>query len=271
MQAAARLVRLPPGWAGPRSRPAPEVLAVVALIALAWLVLLLELVPMSKAGGAMSPAGMSGAMDMSMGGGMSVMGGGGPIKEVSGGMPMWSLMALAMMLPAALPATAHVARNSLPQRRGQAVFEFLVAYLLPWLGIGALFLLALALLPDARAAVLLAAALGVATAWELSPGKRWALNRCHRTSPLPPSGWRASLGASRFGLLHGGACVASCWPLMLVMAAAPTARLAWCAGLGCVGLVEKLSFRPRRSAHRVGLLLGVGCVTAALAVPLIGA
>ena len=115
--------------------------------------------------------------------------------------------------------------------------------------------------------ILLAAVLGLAAAWELSPAKRWAINRCHRTSPLPPSGWRASLGTARFGFLHGGACVASCWPLMLVMAAAPSARLAWSAGLAGLGVAEKLALKPRRATRRVGLALVLGTVVAVLAIP----
>ncbi len=269
---AARLARLP-SWLGLRPRPPAAVLAVAALISLAWSVLLLGLVSMPMASGA-TPAMAAGPLwicgvpggAMSMGGG--AMGGSGgaasPLQMAAEGMPMWSLMALAMMLPAALPATSHVALNSLQRRRGRAVSEFLVAYLLPWLAFGGLALLLLALLPG-QATVMLAAALAIATLWELSPAKRWALNRCHRTSPLPPSGWRASLGATRFGVLHGGACVVSCWPLMLVMAAAPSARLAWCAGLGGVSLAEKLAQRPRRSARRVGMALGLGFVAAALA------
>lgn len=268
MDAAARLARLP-GWLGMRPRPATPVLVVLGLIAAAWIGLALELVPMAMASGATPRASTGPPWICGLPGGMNMTGGfigtNGPVAEALAGMPMWSLMVLAMMLPAALPAASHVALNSLRRRRGRAVSEFLLAYLLPWLGFGALALLALALLPVDRAAVLLAAALAAATLWELSPGKRWALNRCHRTSPLPPYGWRASLGTARFGFLHGGACVASCWPLMLVMAVAPSARLAWCACLGSVGLTEKLAQRPRRSARRVGLLLGLGFVAAALA------
>jgi predicted metal-binding membrane protein len=208
-----------------------------------------------------------------LGDGMSMAGaagGGGAISAALAGMPMWSLMALAMMLPAALPATSHVAVNSLRRRRGRAVTEFLVGYLALWLGFGAAVLLGLALLPVDRAVVLLAAALAVATAWELSPAKLWALNRCHKASPLPPSGWRAGVGATRFGVLHGSACVASCWPLMLVMAVAPSARLAWCAALGGIGLAEKLTLNPRRRARRLGLLLAAATALAALAVVLGG-
>lgn len=268
-----RLAALP--WRlGLRGRPPAAVGAVIGLAALAWAVLALDLVPMAMAGGGGAAAAVPGApwicglpgMHMPGGAGSGAPGGGA--SAALAGMPMWSLMALATMLPVALPATSHVATNSMRRRRGRAVVEFLIAYLALWLGFGALALAALTLLPLGRAAVLMAAALGLAAAWELSPAKRWAINRCHRTSPLPPSGWRASLGTARFGLLHGGACVASCWPLMVAMAVAPSARLAWCAGLAGLTFVEKLAAKPRRAARRVGLLLALGTVGVALAIPL---
>ncbi len=266
-------LRRAPRWLGVWDHPPTAVVAVIALVVLAWVALVTGFVPMAMASAA-TPTAATGPLwicglpgGMSMGGGIAG-GGGGPVSEALAGMPMWALMALAMMLPATLPATSYVAVNSLSRRRGRAVSQFLLAYLAPWLAFGAVVLPALALLPSDRAMVPLAVALGLATAWELSPAKQWALNRCHRTSPLPPRGWRASVGAARYGALHGGACVASCWPLMLVMAVAPSARLAWCAGLGAIGLAEKATLRPRRQARRLGAVLGIAFVLAALAIPL---
>jgi predicted metal-binding membrane protein len=257
-------------WLGLAGRPPGPVVAVAALIVAAWAALATGIVPMPMASAAAPHATVGPLWICDLSSGMSMGGGagGGPASEALAGMPMWSLMALAMMLPAALPATSHVAINSLRRRRGRAVSQFLAGYLGLWLAFGAVLLLGLALLPVDRAVILVAAGLGVATAWELSPVKQWALRRCHKASPLPPIGWRASLGATRFGVLHGSACVASCWPLMLVMAVAPSARLAWCAGLAVIGLAEKLTLKPRRRARRLGALLGAAFVLAAVAVPL---
>jgi predicted metal-binding membrane protein len=272
MVGAVRMVAGPREWLERNGRPPTAVLAVGALAAVAWVVLAVDLASMPGMASAATP-GFSSAppwiCSPAGSAGMAASGGaGGAAGRALAGLPMWSLMAPAMMLPAALPATSHVATNSLRRRRGRAVSEFLAAYLALWLGFGAPVLLLLALLPLDRAADLVAAGLAVAALWELSPAKRWALNRCHRTSPLPPNGWRASLGTARFGLLHGGACVASCWPLMLVMAVAPSARLAWCAALAGLGLAEKLTFKPRRSARRVGLLFALAAALAGLAVPI---
>jgi hypothetical protein len=51
---------------------------------------------------------------------------------------------------------------------------------------------------------------------------------------------------------------------MLVMLVAPSARLAWCAGLGAVSVSEKIARRPRRSARRVSALLGLAFAGAAI-------
>ncbi len=266
-------LRVVPRRLGLWDRPTAPVFAVAGLVVAAWVVLTTGLapVPMAMAAGGSHAASVGPLWICDLAGGMSMTGaagGGGPVAVALAGMPMWSLMALAMMLPAALPAASHVAVNSLRRRRGRAVSEFLAGYLALWLGFGAVVLLGLAVLSTDRAVILFAAALGVATAWEISPAKQWALRRCHRATPLPPSGWRASVGATRFGVFHGGACVASCWPLMLVMAVAPSARLAWCAGLAGVGVAEKLTLRPRRRARRLGLVLAAATVLAALAVVL---
>src|SRR5215207_6691226 len=43
-------------------------------------------------------------------------------------LPVWTVMCVAMMVPAALPAVRHVAANSLRWRRRRAVAQFLIAY-----------------------------------------------------------------------------------------------------------------------------------------------
>ncbi len=244
--------------------PSP-VLGVAILASLAWIALALTMaaLPSATAG---APPSSSASIWMCMPG-MSgqIAGAGGPFSQALAGMPMWSLMALAMMLPAAIPASGHVAVNSLRRRRRRAVWEFILAYLMLWLAFGALALFLIGLMPIKQSAVLLTVGLAIAALWELSPAKRIALNRCHRTSPLPPRGWRASAGTVRFGVVHGSACVASCWPIMLVMLVAPSARLVWCGGLAVVSASEKMARRPRRTVQRVSALLGFAFAAAAIA------
>jgi predicted metal-binding membrane protein len=178
--------------------------------------------------------------------------------------PMWALMAVAMMLPAAIPAVRHVAVNSLYWRRRRAVAEFLLVFLGVWIVFGVLVIGALRTLPAAGSGLALALGLALAAAWQLTPLKARALRACHDSSPLPPYGWRASAGVARFGLRNGGACLASCWALMLTMALSGGARLAWMAALTAIVLAEKLTLKPRRTARRVALAL------AALAIGALG-
>jgi predicted metal-binding membrane protein len=182
-------------------------------------------------------------------------------SAIVAGLPMWALMACAMMLPAALPAVRHVAVNSLRWRRGRAVAGFLLVYLAIWIAYGVLVLGALALLsiPSSRLLIL---ALAVAAAWQLTKPKLRALRACHRSSPLPPRGWRAHLGVARFAARNGGACLGSCWALMLVSAVATSGRLLWMLALTALVCVEKLANRPLRATRHTAVLLGGGALGA---------
>jgi predicted metal-binding membrane protein len=194
---------------------------------------------------------------MTLGAGTS---GGNPLDAALAGAAMWSVMVLAMTLPGAIPAVQHVAVNSLRPRQRRAAVEFLAVYLGLWLVFGLLAITGLALLPSISTEWLLALALLVATAWELTPLKRRALNRCHRSFPLPPRGVRASAAVMRFGWMNGSACIAMCWPTMLAMLLAPTARLGWAAGLTGLAIHSKLTRRPRRAARWAAALLGAAAI-----------
>jgi predicted metal-binding membrane protein len=177
---------------------------------------------------------------------------------------MWAVMVLAMMLPAAVPAVRHVTLNSLSWRRGRAVSMFVCVYAAVWIAFGFVAMAAAAALKLPSGGMLLVVALTVAGAWELTPLKRRALNRCHSTSPLPPKGWRAHLGVTRFALRHGAACVASCWATMLVMFAAQSGRLLWCLAFTATTAIDKLTLKPRRYTRLCAVVLGAGAATAAM-------
>jgi predicted metal-binding membrane protein len=168
--------------------------------------------------------------------------------------PAWTLMSVAMMTPAALPAVRHVAANSLRWRRRRATVEFLGVYLAMWTlyGLALLSMLALVRPVGTRSLVL---ALALACGWQLTSSKRRALSACHRSSPLPLRGWPATAGVARFALRHGGACVGSCWALMLVMAVAMSVEPPMLLGLTGLIYVERCSVRPRRVTRRVALAL----------------
>jgi predicted metal-binding membrane protein len=181
------------------------------------------------------------------------------------GLPMWALMAAAMMLPTAMPAVRHVAVHSLYWRRRRAVIEFVAVYLAVWVAYSALALGMLMSRVPLGEAPLLPATLGVAALWQLTPLKRRALRACHTPRALPPRGWRASAGVARFGLLNGGACLASCWAMMLITAAAGPLRPIAMAGLAALIAVEKLNLKSGLAARRGGLLLAAAALAATLA------
>jgi predicted metal-binding membrane protein len=153
----------------------------------------------------------------------------------------WILMATAMMVPGTLADMRGLALSSMWERRQRTIAVFLGAYLTVWLGFGAVALAALPLL-GLGAGVLLAAA----AAWELSVPKWRAVRRCHLIDPLPPRGSRADAACARAGLRYATRCVASCWPLMLAMAAAGHLALGLMALGTIVVTAEKIVVRSAR-------------------------
>jgi predicted metal-binding membrane protein len=177
--------------------------------------------------------------------------------------PMLALMAVAMMLPPAMPAIGYVAVNSFYWRRRRAVLEFVVVFLGVWVTYNLVVLGALGSTGAASSPLAPAAALALAALWQLTPAKQRALQACHRTRRLPPKGWRATAGVADFGLRNAAACLLSCWAMMLTTAFVALPSLAWMAVLTGVITTERLSRRPRRASRRVGAALGAGALAAA--------
>jgi predicted metal-binding membrane protein len=132
----------------------------------------------------------------------------------------WISMMLAMMPPLVVPSVRHVGFRSLRDRQHTAVAEFLAGYLGIWLATGTVLLIvffATATIPfgtDRR--IVAIAAYSAAILWQLTPFKRRALWRCHRTVPLAIESWRADLSCLRFGVGAGLNCLSSCWLLMVL-------------------------------------------------------
>jgi predicted metal-binding membrane protein len=180
------------------------------------------------------------------------------------GLLMWTVMCVAMMLPAMIPAVRYVAVNSLRWRRRRAILEFVGLYLGIWIAFGAIALTAYAWWAPAQPDIALSVVLAVAAVWQLTKTKRRALLRCHQTSPLPPRGWKAEAGVARFALRNGGACLVSCWALMLIMVAATSGGLVWMMVLAGIVSAERLTRKPRRPTRYAAALLGAAAVGAAV-------
>jgi predicted metal-binding membrane protein len=177
---------------------------------------------------------------------------------LGGGIEMWALMVVAMMVPSALPAVRHVSAGSLRWRRRRAMVSFVFAYVGIWVAVGAAGILVLRASPGLDTELVAAVALALAAGWQLTGYKRRALSDCHRPSPLPPRGWRATAGVLRFAWRGGLACIRSCWALMLAMALARSMLIFWMVAITGIVTVEKLAAKPRQAARVSAVLLAIG-------------
>ena len=154
----------------------------------------------------------------------------------------WLAMTLAMMPLLVAGPLAHVRRCSLPRRRARAMGLFALGYGMCWAMAGvvlapAALLLAILLGPGASAVLVLGAAL----IWSASPVAQLAHNRCHRNLRIGAFGPAADRDCLRQGVTTGMACVATCWPWMLLPALAGKAHLAAMAAVMAFLLAARLA------------------------------
>lgn len=175
----------------------------------------------------------------------------------------WTLMVVAMMLPATIPALRAVSFDSMWDRRYRAPALFLVAYVAVWVAIGAAAIGAwhvAALLGAGHAihgAAATAAMLVVGANWQLSPRHRRCLKRGHRALPLRARGRSADRASLRYGLYHGRQCAGACWPLMLAMV--PGHAIVLMVALTAFSSWQRLARHPQRSVS-AGALLALAAV-----------
>ncbi len=193
----------------------------------------------------------------------------GGVAFVATGAAMWSVMMVAMMLPAASPmivAYSRIGHRRRPARWGLApTWIFVAGYLAVWTGfsvLGALGQWALheaALLDVAmgRTGPLFGGALLVlAGAFQWTPLKEACLAKCRTPLSFVLTEWRDGWGgAFVMGLRHGIFCLGCCWALMLLMFVGGVMSLAWMGGLAIYMLVERLIPNGRLFSRASGLVL----------------
>jgi predicted metal-binding membrane protein len=190
----------------------------------------------------------------------------GPLGPVAG-LPGWSLMVVAMMVPVTLPAVRYVGLNSMRSRRRRAMALYTVTYVGVWVLFG---ITALGFEHVVRAhlgvshPLLLAVMLAVAGAWQLTRAKRRALFACGRTVALPPLGRRADAACMRYAVLQGWRCVKSCWAIMLVMVVVGHSSLVLMVALTALVVAEELTVSGRRLTRPAAGALGLAAVAIAL-------
>ena len=167
----------------------------------------------------------------------------GPGTGMSMGMGAMSVpMMAAMMLPSAVPAIAHCARE---QDGALTAPLFAGSYLGVWMLVGVALLLAY----RPPGAVVAGALLVAAGLYELTPLKRECRRRCRERVPS--------------GLRFGVYCLGSSIGLMLVLVAVDAMSVALMAAIALIVLAQKLF--PPHPAVDVPLALGIialGLVTA---------
>jgi predicted metal-binding membrane protein len=182
---------------------------------------------------------------------------------------MWALMALAMMAPTSIPALkTYTDLGHAGAASASGLAALIGGYLLVWLGFSAfgaaaqVFLSGFGLIdPQGRstAAVLNAALLATAGAYQFSRLKQACLNSCQSPMMFFMAHWRpGAAGAFHMGLRLGAVCLGCCWALMLLAFVAGTMNLAFM-GLAMVLMaLEKMPVVGRTLTVPVGIALLAG-------------
>ena len=184
----------------------------------------------------------------------------------------WSLMTVAMMLPATLPLvilfrTITRARAD----RAQLTVLLVVGYLAVWACFGVVAHTAdlglhrgVSAWPwlDNHSWLIGAAPLLLAGGYQFTRLKYICLDKCRSPYSFIIEHWRGGnpkTQAIGLGIHHGIFCVGCCWSLMLLMFAVGVGNLAWMLGLAAImGLERNVSWGKKLSAPLGGILLVAG-------------
>jgi predicted metal-binding membrane protein len=226
-------------------------------------------------------------MDETAGPGMAEMAGTGwSLGGLAAFVGAWSVMMVAMMLPAVAPMLLLYRTMASKSTSTDAAFVstwiLVVGYLLVWtvVGVGVYALVrfgggvagGLGVTERERWAPLaLGSILVVAGLYQFTPLKHACLRQCQSPFGFIMGHWRdGKMGALRMGVAHGAYCLGCCWALFAVLVATGVMSLAWMLVLTLVVFAEKVLPMGRRTAQVVGaafLLLGVLIASGATAMP----
>ena len=186
---------------------------------------------------------------------------------------MWWVMMIAMMTPSATPmillyarATRYAQGKAQTARNVVPTAAFAGGYLLAWFGFSVLATVSQrrleasgfisAMWMASTSAVLSAAVLMFAGAYQLSPWKHRCLNHCRAPAVFLARRHRPGrLGALRMGIEHGAFCVGCCWVLMTLLFVGGIMNALWISVLAIIVLVEKLIPQGPLFARITGIVL----------------
>lgn len=191
---------------------------------------------------------------------------------------MWAVMMVAMMLPAAIPATlVYIAVGRKAGRQGSPIAPasaLVTGYVGVWLlfsmvatsaqwGLERMTLLSSSMASnDARfgGAVLVAAGI-----YQFTPLKARCLKKCRDPARLIADHWRSGPGgAVRMGAELGLYCLGCCWVLMALLFVGGVMNLVWVAAISTFVLLEKTAPMAQGWGRVVGAALVVGGAAVAL-------
>jgi predicted metal-binding membrane protein len=187
---------------------------------------------------------------------------------------MWTVMMVAMMVPAVTPLVLMFARVNRQKGGGRVVGPaaiLLLGYLLVWAGFSGLATLAQWKLHSAAilsptivssSAILGGLVLVAAGLFQLSALKRACLVRCRSPLSFLMLEWRdGRWGTLVMGLKHGAYCVGCCWLLMALLFVAGVMNLLWVAAIAVLVFVERVA----PNGERLGRIAGAALIVAGIA------
>jgi len=178
----------------------------------------------------------------------------------------WTVMMVAMMVPATLPLILlyrHLACKRLsPTQARVGTVVLLVGYVAVWTiaGLPVYAYHAFSSSAGSLAAVLPASLLIVGGAYQFTPLKRICHARCSSPLFFLIRNWRpgANGGALQLGVVHGFDCLGCCAGLMVGLVALGTMNLTWMLTAAVIIFVEKTIPGSHRVAWPLGVLMLAG-------------
>jgi predicted metal-binding membrane protein len=250
--------------------------SLAVLTGVAWLLTIYHAVSMDMPMGIAVSGGMAadGMAGMAMGG---ITASGWSFQNAATFVALWTVMMVAMMLPAAAPMIVIFAAAQARRSREVAVptWIFVAGYLLVWSAVGVWVYalvqmgseLAASFAPPERsrwAPLALGTTVTAAGLYQFTPLKQVCLRHCRSPFAFVAQHWHdGRVGALRMGLRHGAYCLGCCWALFAIMVAAGVMSLAWMLLLTLIVFVEKIFPQGRRFGAVTGFsLIALGIVVA---------
>jgi predicted metal-binding membrane protein len=255
--------------------PLTVLVSLIAVIAIAWAFTLYQPFAMSSS--------MGSAMGEMEGMAMEGMAAGWSFAGLLIFVTVWTIMMVAMMLPAAAPMILIFASAQARRDRHVAVptWIFVAGYILVWAaaGLGA-YVLDQAFTELLRshasrdritwAPLALGITLISAGLYQFRPLKHVCLRQCRSPWGFVAQYWREGpTGAVNMGVRHGLYCLGCCWALFAVLTAVGMMSIAWMLSLTLVVFAEKVFPYGVRISGAVGVaLIAIGLLIASGALQL---